>query len=55
MFDINGWHGDSGSAIFDKHGKIVAVTSLGFADGAFSMIGTFKIAFTKQQLEHASK
>lgn len=55
MFDINGWHGDSGSAIFDKHGKIIAVTSYGFSDGGFDMIGTLSLHFTKAQLLKASK
>ncbi len=55
MFDINGWHGDSGSAIFDKHGKIIAVTSIGVDDGGWNMLGTFPINFTKAQLDKAGK
>ena len=50
MFDIDGGHGDSGSAIFNKSGKIVAVTSIGFSDGSFGMLGTFELKFTPAQL-----
>lgn len=55
MFDINGWHGDSGSAIFDKHGEIVAVTSVGFSDGGFVMMGAYRLNFTSEQIEKALK
>lgn len=55
MFDINGWFGDSGSSIFDKHGRIVAVTSLGFNDGGFVMLAAFAFQFTPAQLAKATK
>jgi hypothetical protein len=54
LFDINGWQGDSGSAIFDKHGKIVAVTSVGFTDGAFALLGTYALRFTPAQMKQAA-
>lgn len=47
MYDINGWFGDSGAAIFDKHGRIVDVVSFGVS---FSMVGTYKLNFTSAQL-----
>lgn len=50
MFDINGWHGDSGAAIFNSKGKIVAVVTYGFSAGGFDMIGTLQIRFTYAQL-----
>jgi hypothetical protein len=55
MFDINSAPGDSGSAIFDKHGKIVAVTTYGFSGDGFVMVGSLALHFTSAQLAQATK
>jgi len=55
MFDINGGPGDSGSAIFDNDGKIVAVATYGFSGDGFVMLGSLTMHFTPAQLKQASK
>jgi hypothetical protein len=50
MFDINGWQGDSGAAVFNKHGEIVAVVNTGFSEGPFALAGCLALSFTPEQL-----
>lgn len=49
VLDINGWHGDSGAAIFDDQGKIVTVVSEGYMHGIFKLIIVYKLEFTTEQ------
>lgn len=53
MFDVNVWHGDSGAALFNKHGKIVAVTSMRISDEEFGLLGALELRFTSTQLTQA--
>jgi hypothetical protein len=55
MIDINGWHGDSGSALFNNKGKIIAVLTYGFSVGGFDMAGCLQMRFSAAQLQAASK
>lgn len=59
FYDFNGFFGDSGSAIFDKNGKVIAVTSFieGTSNGPYSikMMGSFELKFTQEQLDQARK
>jgi hypothetical protein len=55
MFDINGWQGDSGSAIFNSSGEIIAVVSYGFVAGGFTMLGCLELRFSQTQLLAAEK
>jgi len=51
LVDANVERGDSGSAIFDKHGRIVSVVSTLFVMGEFSGMGCKPFAYTREQLE----
>jgi V8-like Glu-specific endopeptidase len=55
VFDINGWHGDSGAAIFNEKREIVAVWSLGYQAEAFGVNEALAFAFTKEQLQEAQQ
>ena len=52
IFDMNGNHGDSGSAIFSaKDGRIVSIVTYGLQDGKF--IGGYLLQFTSDQVKQA--
>ena len=52
IFDMNGNHGDSGSAIFSaKDGRIVSLVTYGLQDGKF--IGGYLLQFTSDQVKQA--
>lgn len=59
FYDFNGFFGDSGSAIFNSEGKVVAVTS--FITGAaspgynFKLMGSYEMRFTAEQLKMAKE
>lgn len=53
VFDYNGFFGDSGSAIFDEHGKIVAVTSIAVMLPGWHVMGAFPMQFSPKQLAEA--
>jgi len=56
LYDLHGFFGDSGAAVFHK-GKIVGVISFLVVEESheerFSLMGGFSLAFTKQQLARA--
>jgi V8-like Glu-specific endopeptidase len=56
-FDFNGFFGDSGSAIFDEQGKIVAVTSIIAGDEnngmSIKFMGAYELRLTPEQLKSA--
>lgn len=54
-YDYNGYFGDSGSAIFDEHGKIVAVTSVGVFLPGWHVMGAYPLHFTPEQLQEAQQ
>lgn len=50
LYDINGYRGDSGSGVFDEKARLTGVISyIHFAD-SFSMMGSYPLNFTKEQL-----
>ena len=52
VFDLNGNHGDSGSAIFSaKDGRIVGIVTYGLQDGKY--IGSYVLSFTQEQVKEA--
>lgn len=51
VLDINGWHGDSGAAIFNDEGNIVTVVSAGYTHAQFKMTIAYPLAFTRAQYE----
>lgn len=57
FYDLNGFFGDSGSALFNDEGKIVAVTSFiqhNERDGYENkFMGSFELRFKKKQLKEA--
>lgn len=57
LFDLNVWHGDSGSGIFDKNGNLVAVLSgMVIQDDAHSRIQlawAFSLVFKQSVLNEA--
>jgi hypothetical protein len=53
MYDINGFHGDSGAGIFNDKKEIVGVISYIFEAQAFTMMGSFPLNFTKEQVQAA--
>lgn len=51
--DINGYYGDSGSGIFDDHGRLVGVISVLIEQGddtRFKLMGAYPLRFSHQQL-----
>lgn len=59
LYDYNGFFGDSGSAIFDEHGRIVAVTSVyvssGNIFGEFKLMGAWPLHFSSEQIKAAQE
>ena len=57
LYDVRGWHGDSGSAVFNMRGGIVGVISGGVGTsgtgGSFTLAGGYPLAFTHAQLKQA--
>lgn len=59
LLDLNGWHGDSGAAMFNMLGKIAGVISYGYtnmeADGEWSqtLMGARPLKFTSDELFRA--
>lgn len=53
VYDVHGLFGDSGAAIFDKNGKIIGVISYITQDETFSMMGSYPLAFTREQVIEA--
>ena len=51
VYDFNGGPGDSGAAIFDKYGRIVAVVSIG--SRGLVLLGSFPLAFSREQYREA--
>lgn len=52
VFDVNGNHGDSGSAIFSaRDGRIVSIVTYGLQDGKY--IGGYLLNFTEDQVKQA--
>lgn len=55
LFDLNGWHGDSGGAMFNDRGEVVAVVWAGFGESRgqldFKLIAAMPIKFTPSQIE----
>lgn len=49
LLDINGYNGDSGSAIFTANGKIVGVVNYGYTRRAFSIVEATPFTFTRKQ------
>ena len=58
-FDIRGWLGDSGAALFDRHGRIVAVVSFLYTmdepAGQLTMMGAYPMHFSPEQLARAAR
>ena len=58
-FNIAGWLGDSGSALFDSRGHIVAVVSFLYTmdagAGQLTMLGAYPMHFTPGQLARAAR
>ena len=59
LYGINGFYGDSGSGVFNRDGKLVAIISylrfMGTGDGTWQAMGSFPLAFTPEQLSEAAK
>lgn len=59
MWDMRIWMGDSGSAIYDTHGNVIAVVSFIYSlredAGELTMAGTFPLAFTAEQWAEATR
>ena len=51
LHNFNGWAGDSGAAIFNSRGNIVAVVSIG--SQPYRLMGSFPLAFSTAQLQAA--
>jgi hypothetical protein len=51
LFDINIIGGDSGSAIYDKHGNLVSLVTYGINGGKYC--GAYIMAFTAEQVKRA--
>jgi hypothetical protein len=51
FLDINGYKGDSGSAVFDSSGKIVGVLSYGYTIRAFTIAEATPFTFTRKQYD----
>jgi hypothetical protein len=51
LYDLAGYYGSSGGAIFNERGEISAVVSIGTAP--YRLMGSFPIVFTRKQLEAA--
>ncbi len=49
VLDINGWHGDSGAAVFNERGRISSAVSEGYMAGVFKLVIVYPIAFTEEQ------
>jgi len=53
MWDMRIWFGDSGSAIFDSHGNVIAVVSFLYTlreeGGELTMAGSFPLRFSAEQ------
>ena len=49
ILDVNGWHGDSGAAIFNDQGKIISIVSEGYMHGIFKLVIVHEFAFTTTQ------
>jgi len=59
LLDFNGFFGDSGSAIFDDQGEVIAVTSELYRQtapgGWMKIMAAFPLAFSSKQLESAAR
>lgn len=53
LYDINGFHGDSGAGVFDKHRRLVAVVSFITRNQDFRLIGSYPFSFTEEQIKAA--
>lgn len=51
ILDINGWHGDSGAAIFNEQGKVISVVSEGYIHDIFKLVVIYPLEFTTAQYE----
>lgn len=49
VLDVNGWHGDSGAAIFNSRGEIVSAVSEGYMHGIFKLVVVYPLEFTTAQ------
>lgn len=59
VYDFNGFNGDSGSAIFNTDGEIIAVVSFGLVqkdgDTNFKLVGSLPLLFTWAVIDHDTK
>jgi V8-like Glu-specific endopeptidase len=57
-FDFNGFHGDSGAAVFNAEGNIIAVVNFLMSKGegttTYKLVGAFDMHFSAEQLKQAS-
>lgn len=50
VYDVNGYHGDSGAGIFNKNNQLTGVISYIHAIESFAVMGSFPLNFTETQL-----
>lgn len=55
IWDLNTWFGDSGAGIFNDQGEVVAVMSQAFAEGPFSVAGSFPMEFKPDDWARVTK
>lgn len=51
LYDLNGYYGSSGGALFNERGEITAVLSIGTRP--YVLMGSYPIAFTRKQWDEA--
>ncbi len=51
VYDVNGYHGDSGAGVFDNERHIVGVISFIYNDRSFAVMGSYPLNFTNEQLK----
>ena len=51
IYDINGYHGDSGAGVFNDKKQLVGVISYIHGKNSFSMMGSYPFNFTAAQLK----
>ena len=50
IYDVNGYHGDSGAGVFDSKNRLVGVISYIHGRESFAMMGSYPLNFTAAQL-----
>lgn len=56
VFDIQSWYGDSGGAVYDAHGRVVAIVTGGIAeasrtsDGVYQVMVAHPLRFSRSQI-----